>query len=402
MGGDGFEAIGEAVTGGAMARAVEPDAGEGGDGHTHESACLNCNTPLVGPHCHQCGQAAHVHRTIGAWWHDLAHGVLHLDGKIWRTLPMLAWRPGDLTRRYVEGERAKFVSPMAVFLFSVFMMFAIFSMVGGPVGGGATSAGKNDDPAVALAKAQESFRRQNAETQAELDRLIAERARLAAARQPTEDVDKEIAETKEDLLVETDVVEKALNMMGEEGAPASGAAAEEEPRSPGVAKRAAKEPSEGNLVVLAGADSVNSWVSQAYRKAKTNPSLLVYKLQTTAYKFSWALIPISVPFVWLLFLHRRRYRAFKAYDHTVFVTYSIAFMTLGVIALSLLHPLGLPEAIAGLAMVFVPPIHIYKQLRGAYSLSRWSALWRTFVLLNFIGIAIGLFAALLLALGLLG
>ena len=51
---------------------------------------------------------------LTALWHDLAHGVLHLDGKIWRTLPLLAWRPGELTRRYIEGERARFVSPMAL------------------------------------------------------------------------------------------------------------------------------------------------------------------------------------------------------------------------------------------------------------------------------------------------
>ena len=51
----------------------------------------------------------------------------------------------------------------------------------------------------------------------------------------------------------------------------------------------------------------------AIRKAAENPGLLAYKLQANAYKFSWALIPISVPFVWLLFLWRRQYRA---YDHT--------------------------------------------------------------------------------------
>src|SRR6185503_17683936 len=94
--------------------------------------CLNCGTALIGPHCHNCGQAGHVHRTLMAWWHGLAHGVLHLDGKIWRTLPLLAWRPGELTRRYIEGERARFVSPLALFLFSVFLMFAVFNTVGGP------------------------------------------------------------------------------------------------------------------------------------------------------------------------------------------------------------------------------------------------------------------------------
>ena len=60
-------------------------------------------------------------------------------------------------------------------------------------------------------------------------------------------------------------------------------------------------------------------------KAARNPELLLYKLKNNAYKFSWALIPLSVPFVWLLFPFSRR---FRLYDHMVFVTYSLAFMTL--------------------------------------------------------------------------
>ena len=68
---------------------------------------------------------------LRAFFHDLLHGVLHFEGKIWRTLPMLAWRPGELTRRYIDGERASFVSPIALFLFSVFLMFAVGSLSGG-------------------------------------------------------------------------------------------------------------------------------------------------------------------------------------------------------------------------------------------------------------------------------
>ena len=42
-----IEAVGDAVTGGLVARAVEPGAGEA-DGHTHEKNCLNCGAALVG------------------------------------------------------------------------------------------------------------------------------------------------------------------------------------------------------------------------------------------------------------------------------------------------------------------------------------------------------------------
>src|SRR5437763_3434704 len=120
-------AIGDAIAGAVLGRAVEPNAGEA-DGHTHEGNCLNCGAPLIGPYCNQCGQHSHVHRTLGAFFHDFAHGVLHFEGKIWRTLPLLAWKPGDLTRRYISGQRASFVSPIALFLFSVFLMFAVLGL----------------------------------------------------------------------------------------------------------------------------------------------------------------------------------------------------------------------------------------------------------------------------------
>jgi hypothetical protein len=159
---------------------------------------------------------------------------------------------------------------------------------------------------------------------------------------------------------------------------------------------------DGGLVISSGAKSVDDWFNAAYKKAKENPKLLLYKLQANAYKFSWLLIPISIPLVWLLFLHRRRYRQFTAYDHTVFVTYSIAFMSLAAIALSLLGLLGLPEGIALLAVLIVPPVHIYRQLKGAYGLSRASALWRTAALMVLSLLAITLFAAILLFLGVFG
>lgn len=124
-------AMGEVMTGALVGSAVEPATGlVAPDGHTHEAACLNCGTPLAGDYCRDCGQRAHVHRTLTAFFHDLLHGVLHFEGKTWRTLPMLAWKPGDLTRRYIEGQRARFVSPIALFLFAIFLMFAIAGITG--------------------------------------------------------------------------------------------------------------------------------------------------------------------------------------------------------------------------------------------------------------------------------
>src|SRR3546814_14579923 len=63
---------------------------------------------------------------------ELLHGVLHFDSKAWRTLPLLVFRPGRLTRDYIDGKRARYIAPLAIFLFSVFLMYFAFALVGGP------------------------------------------------------------------------------------------------------------------------------------------------------------------------------------------------------------------------------------------------------------------------------
>ncbi|HEX8240820.1 MAG TPA: DUF3667 domain-containing protein, partial [Allosphingosinicella sp.] len=361
----------------------------------------NCGAGLVGSFCHQCGQPGHVHRSLSAFWHDLAHSVLHFDGKLWRTLPLLAWRPGELTRRYVAGQRASFVSPMALFLFSVFLMFAVFSTIGGPIGSGSSTT-KDQTPAEERAQARREFAKERAEAVQELNGLKAERAKLVAAKRPTATVDADIRQAEAELALEERLFNKALSLIDREEKREAESAKADREAVPGPAKKAAEAADRGQFTVVEGADSVNAWFRKAYHKAKENPKLLAYKLQTNAYKFSWALIPISVPFLWLLFLHRRRYRRYRAYDHTVFVTYSIAFMSLGVIALSVLRLVGVPEVVAGFAILLVPPLHMYRQLRGAYELSRWSAAWRTLVLVVFAFIAASLFMMGLLMLGVLG
>ena len=341
-----LEAIGDAATGAVLARAVEPRIGEAADGHTHEKNCLNCGAELTGDYCHACGQRAHVHRTLGAFWHDLLHGVLHFEGKIWRTLPMLVWRPGELTRRYIDGERAKFVSPMALFLFSAFLMFAVASFTG------ALSSAVHPPSA-------RDFNRSIAMQERELETAQRQRDADLKANRSTATADAKISELQQELAITRGI-------------------------QAGNVERIAKT-------------QINApeWLSEPIAKAAKNPDLLFYKLKTNAYKFSWMLIPLSVPFLWLLFPFSRR---FRLYDHTVFVTYSLSFMTLLVVSAILIGVAGLPQ-IAGLAML-IPPVHMYRQLKGAYGLTPGSALARTFLLVAFSVVAIGLFLLLLFGLGL--
>ncbi|MEL7189594.1 MAG: hypothetical protein AAGK17_08600, partial [Pseudomonadota bacterium] len=132
------------------------------------------------------------------------------------------------------------------------------------------------------------------------------------------------------------------------------------------------------------------------KKWRENPSLMLYKLQANGYKFSWLLIPLSIPFVWLLFAWRRK---FKAYDHAIFVTYSLSFMSLLFITASVIgiSPLGAGWAV-GLVLI-AAPLHLYKHLRHSYGLSRFSTLWRLILLNFFMLFVIILFMQALLLIG---
>ena len=341
----GFDAVGDAVTGAMLARAVEPDAGET-DGHTHEKACLNCKTPLVGQYCSACGQKAHIHRTVAGFGQDFVQGLFNFEGKIWRTLPMLAWRPGELTRRYIAGERARFISPVALYLFTVFATFAVLNLTG------------QLSPGTSARLPKQALETGIADDRATLAKLEEQRKAAAATGKDVAGIDRSIAKRREDIAD----MQKVLKG--------------------------------GPIVTSDAGDGPPRWIKPFIKNAQKNPQLVAMRVQDAASKFSWLLIPISLPFMWLLFPLRRRY---NAYDHAVFVTYSLSFMMLLMIVGGVLAASGL-GAIAGF-LFFVPPFHMYRQLKGAYELGRFSAIMRTIALVTFAFIGAGLFVATVTAIG---
>ena len=355
----GIEAVGDVATGALAARAIEPAHGEhGAAGH---GKCLNCRTELVGPYCHACGQNSHIHRTIAGFVHDLLHGVFHFEGKIWATLPMLFFKPGDLTRRYVAGERAKFVSPMAMFLFCVFLMFAI---VGGLAGEMHTPELSAADKARPLSEIRASMAR----NEAQMTQLRAQIREEGKAGRDTSALERKL----DDLESDTDHLELALNFV--------------------TGGR------EGKAGTALGFHTGWAALDHGIEAANRNPNLFLYRLQSSAYKYSWLLIPLSTPFVWLLFCWKRQYRF---YDHLVFVTFSLTFMLLLVTILTVAGAIGIPAGIIGTVAMVVPPLHIYRQVRGAYRSGRATALLRTGILVMFGFIVLALYLMILLAMGIM-
>ncbi len=376
------DALGGLVDAGLVAGAIDRPTGKGGRNAAEVAVahqeCANCGQHLTGNYCANCGQQAHVHRSLAHVGEEFVHGITHFDGKTWKTLPMLLFRPGRLTREYIEGKRARYIAPVPLFLLVVFLMFFVFSFVHVKPGGGATDVnGKQLSQAEAIVE----LPKVNTEL-ANLDRdIAAAKGKGAGAGElaALNGVRTGVVAARDRLKARAD---------GEIASPMD---------FPGEMTRQIEE------TYKSGAFDVNlgnATLDERARAALSNPQLALYKIQNKLYKFSFLLVPLSLPWLWLMFAFRRNVRM---YDHAVFALYSISFMSLLFIIGSIALTLDITNGMFfGLLIFVAPALHWYAQLKGTYGLSRFGAAWRT-VAISFAAVmTLAIYLSIALALGLTG
>jgi hypothetical protein len=83
-----------------------------------DAFCSNCEAALAGQYCSACGQKRFVEsdRRLGHLLRQFAGSITDLDGRVWRTLRALLFQPGLLSREYMEGRRARWMTPASLFL----------------------------------------------------------------------------------------------------------------------------------------------------------------------------------------------------------------------------------------------------------------------------------------------
>jgi Protein of unknown function (DUF3667) len=88
--------------------------------------CGNCDAPLTGPYCAQCGQHAHGSaRSLGAVLHEAWDLIAHIDHRFWFTLWTLLAKPGQLTVDYFADRRARYISPLRLYFVLSIVFFAL-------------------------------------------------------------------------------------------------------------------------------------------------------------------------------------------------------------------------------------------------------------------------------------
>ena len=97
---------------------------------TTAADCQNCGAALAGRYCSACGQKADVRiLSLPAFLRDVFDDLCNVDARIWRSLRILAFKPGRLTKLYLEGQRAKYTPPFRMYLITSLAFFVVFSLI---------------------------------------------------------------------------------------------------------------------------------------------------------------------------------------------------------------------------------------------------------------------------------
>ena len=80
--------------------------------------CLNCDEPLSGSFCHQCGQQnLPLKQSLGQLVLEFFGEFFNYDGRFLRSIRLMLSQPGAIMLAYMEGKRASYVNPVRFYLF---------------------------------------------------------------------------------------------------------------------------------------------------------------------------------------------------------------------------------------------------------------------------------------------
>lgn len=326
-----------------------PDTDTGRSLHVSPERCLNCDAPLTGEYCSNCGQHSkhHVHSTA-AMLAELVEDLFHTDHRVWRTLAPLLFRPGKLTVDYLRGKRVTYTPPFRLYIVLSLLFFLTTSL-------------SQDEVKIV--------------TPDGANIIVPGEAPQAAGTQPTYDIDPDVMEQLDDFLADIDADRRAATRSEFESA-------------------LRKVPPEDQGVILGGMTKFSNCSPAALERVlpDTSPKSRQRLLdgcrkvtQNSGEDFSHALserapqvlfffLPLIALFAKILYIGSRRYYA----EHVLFFVHCHAFVFL-LLALNnvigwLLHWIPHTSFVAGLltaAVYLYFPLYLFRAMRNVYGQGRF-------------------------------
>lgn len=314
--------------------------------------CPNCGATFTGRYCSNCGQEDHslavpLHRMIL----DFLSDQFQFDSRIGRTLGLLLFRPGRLTRNYLAGQRQRYIPPVRMYLFLSIIFFLVVGLMPVKVQDVVHINEPGQGPAPATAT-------QLAAVMATIRKGVARKQPPSAATDLGSTIKRRIAES------------------AQTAAPAASA-------SPGPMGR---------------------WFVARFKAAKANPGEFWRQFRGNMPKVLFFLIPVFALLLKVFYFLRKRYYS----EHLIFALHyhSVLFLNLllvvGLVALARIAPavLGATARWAGVALGIWSVLYLVPAMKTAYGDGWWGAIWRSSILwfLYFLMLVFGTVGAVMVTL----
>ena len=91
--------------------------------------CFSCSAPILGVYCKDCGQKNDdFRRSIFSLIKETLGTLFGFESRIWKTWATLLIKPGKVPREFCDGVRAKWSSPVRVYIAMSILLFGYLSL----------------------------------------------------------------------------------------------------------------------------------------------------------------------------------------------------------------------------------------------------------------------------------
>jgi len=91
--------------------------------------CFSCGESMSGVYCYACGNKNDDYRrSIWSLGGELFASLTAFEGRIWRSLRSLIFKPGQMAREFSDGARQKWTSPIRLYLATSLLLFGYIAL----------------------------------------------------------------------------------------------------------------------------------------------------------------------------------------------------------------------------------------------------------------------------------
>lgn len=335
------------------------------------SECLNCGHPLdlSDVYCSYCGQLNSEKKlSLSDFFNEFFSSILTYDSRLRHTLKDLLFKPGTITKNYVEGKRLKYANPFRFFLSVSIVYFLIQGLISNFSGGKNNLIHWNEDASIAvdndsiIALANQKIP-QNKDLKFGKDTIFLGKETIPLNRENWNSEETYISEKDLDTLSLGNRLVKRFNLYQD-------FYKRSEIKDANVALDSLKHEN----------SSFNRWLyskNESVDRIKANPFGFANYLLDKIPFFLFFFAPFFALFFWLIYSKKK----YTYMEHMVFIFHIFGFVFLGLL-LCLIPDLFIGEdVVMGFFMALIGPFYFYKALRNFYCQNRFITIVK-FIFLN--------------------